>query len=416
MQQKYTRVRFACYTINIMMSIVANLPPILFLIFRSSYGISYSQLGLLILINYMTQLGVDLVFSFLPGKINVHKAVKSTPYFMFAGQLLFAAAPLVFPGNTYIGLAIATVIFSAAAGLGEVLVSPLIAALPSKDPDREMSKLHSVYAWGTVFVVVFSTVFLFLFGADNWQLLALIMLVVPAASVCLFWGVKLPEMDTHGAGQGNKSLFRDKWLWLCCIAIFLGGAAECTMAQWCSGYLEQALSIPKVWGDMFGVALFAVMLGLGRTLYAKFGRNVERVLFLGSVGAALCYLVAALTNAPILGLSACAFTGFCTSMLWPGNLVVAADRFPKGGVFLYAFMAAAGDMGASVGPQLVGVVTDITIASGNAASLADTIGITVEQLGLKAGMLAGMLFPLASIPLLYFFMRRKGKEIKNECL
>ena len=43
------RVRYACYTTNLCMSIVGNLSPILFLTFHSLYGISYSLLGLLIL-------------------------------------------------------------------------------------------------------------------------------------------------------------------------------------------------------------------------------------------------------------------------------------------------------------------------------------------------------------------------------
>ncbi len=410
MRDPHIRVRLACYTINIMMSVVANLPPILFLTFRTLYGISYSQLGLLILINYMTQLGVDLIFSFFSHRINPHKAVRSTPIFMFIGMILLAAAPVLLPNAVFAGLAFATVIFSAAAGLGEVLVSPLIAALPAKDPDREMSKLHSIYAWGTVFVVIFATVFLKLFGTAQWQYLALIMLIIPVVSVCLFHGARLPQMESHGSGTGSASLFKNKWLWLCSFAIFLGGAAECTMAQWSSGYLEQALKIPKVWGDMFGVALFAAMLGLGRTLYAKYGKRIERILFLGSIGAAVCYLCAAITNSALLGLCACAFTGLCTAMLWPGNLVVAAERFPSGGVFLYAFMAAAGDLGASVGPQLVGIITDATVASARAATIAQNLNLTVDQLGMKLGMFTGMLFPLASIPLLYYFLRSKKKE------
>lgn len=182
------------------------------------------------------------------------------------------------------------------------------------------------------------------------------------------------------------------------------------MGQWCSGYLERALGIPKVWGDMFGVALFALMLGLGRTLYAKIGKNIGRILFLGNIGAAICYFLTAVTDSAVIGLIACAFTGFCTSMLWPGNLVVASDLFPNGGVFLFAFMAAAGDTGAAVGPQLVGIITDITIASSKAADLASFWNITVEQLGMKLGMLSGMLFPLAAIPLSYCIMRRRNKE------
>ena len=181
--------------------------------------------------------------------------------------------------------------------------------------------------------------------------------------------------------------------------IFLGGAAECTMAQWSSGYIEKALGIPKVWGDLFGVAIFSLMLGLGRTLYAKFGKNVSKVLLMCAIGATACYFVAAVSPFPILGLIACAFTGFCTSMLWPGSLIVGSDRFPESGVFIYAAMAAGGDLGASIAPQLVGLVSDFAISNETRSSLAANMGLAPDSLGMKLGMLIGMLFPLCAIVL-----------------
>jgi fucose permease len=204
-------------------------------------------------------------------------------------------------------------------------------------------------------------------------------------------------MKTPERASGAVSMLKNKGIWLCIIGIFLGGASECTMAQWSSGYLEAALGIPKVWGDIFGVAMFAVMLGLGRSLYAKYGKGIERVLFLGAVGATVCYLTAAVSSVAILGLVACALTGFCTSMMWPGSLIVASDRFPTGGVFIFAIMAAGGDLGASVGPQLIGIITDTVSANATAQGLAQSLSLSPEQLGMKLGMLVGMLFPLCAI-------------------
>jgi MFS family permease len=176
------------------------------------------------------------------------------------------------------------------------------------------------------------------------------------------------------------------------------------MAQWASGYLEGALGIDKVWGDIFGVALFSVMLGLGRTLYSKIGKNTERVLFLGAIGAFLCYTTAALSGIAVIGLLACAFTGFCVSMLWPGSLIVASKHFPDGGVFIFAMMAAGGDLGASVGPQLIGIITDAVAASGAFANIAP--GISPEQLGMKIGMLVAAIFPLCAI----FIYKKLSKQ------
>ena len=394
---KVRHLKYACYSTNVTMSVVGNLSPLLFLTFRSLYGISYSKLGLLVLINFVTQLGIDLVFSFFSHRFNIPKTVKAIPVIAVAGFGLYALLPVLFPQYAYLGLALGTVIFSAASGLAEVLISPVIAALPADDPDREMSKLHSVYAWGVVGVVIFSTVFLLLAGHESWPWLTLILMSVPALSAILFAGSEIPHMDTPEKATGALKLLKNKGLWLCVLAIFLGGSAECTMAQWCSGYIEQALGIPKVWGDLFGVALFSVMLGTGRTLYAKIGKNIGKVLTFGAVGATVCYFVAAVTGVPAVGLIACAFTGFCTSMLWPGNLVVASSRFPQGGVFIYAMMAAGGDLGASIGPQLVGVITDGVLAAPAAVEIAAKLQMTTEQLGMKAGMLCGMLFPLVAI-------------------
>ena len=407
MKSTYVRVKYACYASSLTMSIVGNLSPILFLTFRSLYGISYSLLGLLVLVNFTTQLIVDLIFSFFSHKFDIPKTVKNMPVIAVIGMLVYAIWPFVWPDKVYTGLLIGTVIFSASSGLAEVLTSPVIAALPAENPDREMSKLHSMYAWGVVGMVLFSTLFLTIFGQQNWEWLALIFVLVPLTSAILFVYSEVPELETPERVQGAMALLKNKTLWWCILAIFIGGASECTMAQWCSGYLEQALHIPKLWGDIFGVALFATMLGIGRSLYAKVGKNVEKALFFGAIGATLCYFVATVSSNPIVGLLACGFTGFCVSMLWPGSLVVVSDRIPTGGVFIYAMMAAGGDLGASVGPQLVGVITDLVMKTEAWILLAAEWGMTAEQFGMKCGMLVGMIFSLAGVLVYFCFVKSK---------
>ncbi len=408
MDSNFKRVKYACYTANLTMSVVGNLPPVLFLTFRSLYNISYSLLGLLILVNFVTQLIVDLILSLFSHRFNMSKTVKSIPIIVILGFLVYAVWPLILPDSAYIGLVIGTIIFSAASGLNEVLISPVIAAIPSPDPDREMGKLHSIYAWGVVFVVILSTLFLLAFGGESWQWLLAAFSIIPLLCTVLFMGSKIPQMDTPKRTSGALKLLKNGGVWLSVLAIFLGGAAECTMAQWASGYIEKALGIPKVWGDVLGVAMFGLMLGLGRTLYAKRGKNIEKVLALGAVGAAVCYVVAAVSNIGWIGLIACAFTGFCVSMLWPGNLVVASNRFPQGGVFIYALMAAGGDLGASVAPQLVGIITDVIIASEKASQLAQGLKLMPEQLGMKAGMLFGAIFPILAIFVYLKFLKTKN--------
>ena len=410
MKSNYRMVKLACYATNSSMSVVSNLPPLLFLTFRPLYGISYSLLGLLVVINFVTQLTVDLIFSFFSHKFNIEKTVRATPLITAIGLVFYALWPYLFPGHVYLGLVLGTIIFSAGCGLAEVLISPVIAAIPSDDPDRQMSALHSVYAWGVVFVILFGTLFLLLFGGQNWQILALILSIIPITASILFGCTKLPPMQTVERATDIHKYLKNKALWFSVFAIFLGGAAECTMAQWCSSYIEKAIGIPKLWGDIFGVAMFSVLLGIGRSTYAKRGKSIGKVLLCCSIGATVCYLVAAVSSVPIIGLIACALTGLCTSMLWPGNLIVAADRFPTAGVFLYAMMAAGGDLGASVAPQLVGIITDAVIANDKLSAMAGNLGLAPDQLGMKLGMLVGMLFPLVGI---FVFIRLRKERVKK---
>ncbi len=410
MKENYKYLKYACYMTNISMSVVANLAPILFLTFRSMYGLSYSLLGLLVLVNFVTQLTVDLTFSFFSHKFNIPKTVKFTPVLTAVGLFVYAVWPCLFPAAVFPGLVIGTVLYSASGGLGEVLISPVIATIPADDPDRELSKLHSVYAWGVVLMVVICTAFILLFGAEKWQILVLLLLCIPISGAILFSRVTIPDMETPGRVYGAVSLLKNKGVWLCIAGIFLGGAAECTMGQWASGYLEQAMHIPKVWGDIFGVALFSVMLGMGRSLYARIGKNAPRVLFYGAIGAVICYFITAVTAWPLVGLFFCAFTGFCVSMLWPGSLIVASDRFPEGGVFIFAMMAAGGDMGASVGPQLVGMITDAVSGSDIFVRIAESLALMPEQLGMKMGMLIGMVFSFLAIPVYYRMWKGEKKR------
>lgn len=403
----YNRLKWAAYTANLSMSVVACLSPLLFVTFRTLYGISFTKLGLLVLINFLTQLGIDLMLSFIPHKFNIKKIVRLIPVLVTIGLLIYAVFPFVFPNHVYIGLLIGTIIFSASSGFNEVLANPLILSIPSDNPDKEISKLHSVYPWGVVGVIIVGTAFLFFVGSRNWQWLAMLFLLIPITSTVLFFSTDMPEIETPQKASGIVKLLKNKMLWLCVAAIFFGGAAEMIMTQWCSAYLEKSMGIPKIWGDLLGMALFALFLGLGRTIYSARGKSVSRVLILGSVGAFLCYITAALTNIAVIGLLACAFTGFCVSMLWPGSILVSSEHFKNGGVFIFAMMASGGDLGAALGPQLLGSVTDKAMTLPVVAQYAEQLSMTAEQLSMKIGILSGAIFPLLAIPFMVAITKKK---------
>ncbi len=416
MDKNTQRVKRGCYLANLTMSVVANLSPLLFLTFHNVYGISFSLLGALVLVNFCTQMLMDFVFSFFSHRFNIGKTVKIAPLLSIAGLVVYALAPFLFKDAIYIGLALGTVIFSASSGLNEVLTTPVVTALPSDNPERDLSMLHSIYAWGVVAVITLITLFLVAFGVEYWFVLPLAFCAVPLASFLMLVGAKVPELETPKKVAGAVGLLKNKSLLLCVFSIFLGGAVELTMAQWGSSYLEQALGIKKVWGDIFGTAVFAMMMGIGRTLYAKKGKNIEKILLLSGISAAVCYLVCILSPLPVIGLIACGLTGLCVAMMWPGSLVVVEKRVPTGGVFLYAMMACGGDLGASLAPQLMGVVTDGVTASAGGASLAARLGISLEQLAMKAGMCVGFIFALLSAFVYFYVWKTRNRDGLSEPL
>ena len=407
-QPNYKRTKHSCYYTYVAMSSIFSLPPLLFVTFHDSYNITYTLLGTLVLINFTTQLTIDLIFSFFSKYFNIRYTLRVMPLLTSLGLFVYALVPMIAPDMAYLGLAVGTVLFSVSAGLSEVLLSPTVAALPSDTPERDMSLLHSLYAWGVLIVVVVSTLFLTFVGTEYWMYLAMFWALLPLVSCYLFFTSPIPDFavnENSSSGGGRKSF----GFILCLMCIFFGSAAENSMTNWVSSYVESALRLPKIWGDIFGMALFAVLLGLARSLYAKYGRNISLVLLCGMAGAVVCYLVAAFSPIPIIALCACVLTGFCTSMLWPGTLIFMEEKFPHLGVAAYALMAAGGDFGASVAPQLLGVVVDSVKAADFAPELAASLSLTANQLAMKAGMLVAAIFPIIGV-VVVIVMRRHFKK------
>ncbi|MBQ7224261.1 MAG: MFS transporter [Clostridia bacterium] len=417
---RYKRTKFACYAAYFTMSSIFCLPPMLFVTLRETFGISYTLLGTLVLVNFCTQLTVDLIFTFFSKKFNVKAIVKVMPLITALGLVIYALVPTLFPNIAYAGLVVGTVVFSVSAGFSEVLLSPMIATIPSDNPQKDMSMLHSLYAFGVLFVVVVSTVFFALFTTASWMHLTLFFALLPVIASVLFFTSPMPDMDTsQSEASVAKSSKRTLGLVLCVACIFFGSCAENAMSNWVSGFMENALGIDKSIGDILGLAMFAVLLGLGRIAYAKWGKNISKILLFGMIGASACYLVVGLVDNVILAVSACFMTGLFTSMLWPGTLILMEEKLPSLGVGAYALMAASGDLGASVAPQLMGVVADSVAGSALGAEIGVAVGLTAEQVGLKAGMLVTSLFPILGIVVVliimnYFKPKKQESLLKTE--
>ena len=230
--------------------------------------------------------------------------------------------------------------------------------------------------------------------------LTVFLALFPLVASYLFATSPMPDMVlSHDSKSGNAKKHHFG-LAFCVACIFLGSCAENTMSSWISGFMENALHIPKTLGDIFGMALFAILLGLTRTWYAKHGRNIMNFLLVSMVGATVCYLVIGLSGNMVLSFMGCVLTGCLTSMLWPGTLILMEEKLPNMGVAAYALMAAGGDCGASVAPQLMGIVVDKVSISSWAEKLSMTVSLAPEQIGMKTVMLVAAVFPLVGTVLL----------------
>ena len=408
--KKFRYTKYTCFYTYLAMSVIFSLPPLLFMTFRNEYGVSYTLLGTLVLTNFLTQLTVDLIFTFFNRFFNLRTTARIMPLLTTLGLLTYAIVPSVFPEHAYIGLLVGTIIFSIAAGLCEVLLSPIVAAIPSDTPDRDMSALHSLYAYGVVMVVVVSTVFFKIFGTENWMYLTIFWAVLPIFASVGFSVFPLPDIDMSNEASGKLPFKRLKLIALLSLCIFLGSSAENSMTNWISSFLENALHLPKTVGDTLGLALFAVLIGLTRTLHSRYGGNISKILLWSMVGASVCYLVIGFSSNMVVSLIACILTGLLTSMLWPGTLILMEEKCPSPGVAAYALMASAGDLGGSVAPQLLGIVVDNVSASNWAIKLSQTLSCSPEQIGLKAGMLVAAIFPVLGVILLIYMIRKFKKN------
>lgn len=385
----------ACYIGNFVQATVINLTPIIFIPLREQFGLSYTQFGFLILINFITQVIVDIVFSRAVDKYGFRIFCVIAHILCVTGFIMFAFTPWLFKSNEYIGFLISTIVFSGSGGLLELLLSAIVDSIPTDEKEKAMSILHSFYAWGQVSVVIITTLFLFLFGSRNWYIIVLVWAILPLINAFLFAKVPLAQKVHESQTMKIRELILNPIFIIAFFAIAFGGASEVTIAQWSSSFMEKGLKLPKLVGDILGMCGFALMLGIGRVIYGIYGNkiNINKVMIYGSFFAIICYIVIAVSPFNSLSLIACCISGICVSLLWPGTLVIASEKLPLAGASLFALLAAGGDIGASLGPWFTGVITDMSEKIIPIQFLRQT-GLTIEQLGLRSGILLSTLYPL----------------------
>ena len=392
MKSKYQKTLIACYLGFITQAITANFAPLLFLTFHRTYQISLGRIAFISTAFFFTQLLIDLFCAKYVDKIGYRKSVVASEILSAAGLIGLAFLPSLLP-DPYVGVLISVIIYAMGSGLIEVLVSPIVEACPFDNKDSVMSLLHSFYCWGSVGVILLSTIFFAIFGIENWRILSCIWALIPLYNTFNFISCPIESLTEEGEGLSIRQLCHIPIFWIALILMVCAGASEISMAQWASAYVESALGISKNIGDIIGPCLFAIMMGISRFFYGKYGEKLDLMKFMIGSGALclVCYLLSALAPLPFLNLVGCAVCGFSVGIMWPGTISIASKKIPLGGTAMFALLAMAGDLGGSVGPGIVGFVTQ------NAND------------NLKVGMLAGCVFPTVLV-LSVLLLKRKRAE------
>ena len=396
-QKNYKKTLIACYLGFVTQAISANFAPLLFLTFKGTYGISLEKIALIPFVFYFTQLLVDLAATKYADKIGYRTCVVASQVLCAAGLVLMAVLPEIL-AVPFVGILISVTLFAIGSGLVEVLVSPIVEACPFENKDGVMSLMHSFFCWGSMGVILGSTIFFAIFGIDNWKILACIWALVPLYNAFNFITCPIERLVEDGKSMGIGKLLKTPIFWLMILLMVCSGASEATMTQWASAFTESALGVSKTVGDLAGPCLFALFMGTARTLHGKFSEKLDlaKVMIVSSIMCAGCYLLASLSTLPILGLAGCALCGLAVGIMWPGSISISAQNCPRGGTAMFAFLALAGDLGAAVSPTMVGSISKM--AGDN----------------LKTGLMVATVFPVALVFGPLILKKKVGKATSRE--
>ena len=377
MKFTYKTTIFACFLGYIVQAIVNNFIPLLFVTLQDTYQIPLTQITVLVTINFSIQLLVDTLASVYMDRIGYRASGVIAHFCCAAGLILLTVLPNIM--DPFAGILFSIAVYAIGGGIIEVLVSPVMESCPTDNKEKAMSLLHSFYCWGHVGVVLISTLFFALAGIEKWRMLTLVWAIVPLVNVYIFSKTPIAPLISEGEkGMSIAELFASKAFWILVLMMICSGASEQAVGQWSSAFAEQGLGMTKAIGDLVGPMTFAVMMGLSRVFYGKYGDKIDLSRFM-TASAILCvgaYLLISLSPWPALSVVGCALCGLTVGIMWPGTFSRAAVVLRRGGTAMFALLALAGDLGCSSGPTLVGIVS----------------GVAGDNM--KLGILAAIVFPL----------------------
>ena len=409
----YKQTNIACYIGYIVQAAVNNFSPLLFVTFNKDFGISLEKIGLIILINFSIQIIIDISSALFVDRIGYRASALLAHIMSFIGFISLGTLPYII--SPFVGIVISTAFLAVGGGLIEVIISPMIEALPNDNKSASMSLLHSFYCWGQVLTVLLSTLIFSLFGIGNWRIAAFVWSLIPLFNIIAFSFVPIASLPMS-EDNAEKKKFRLSCAFICLMILMIcSGATEIAMSQWASLFFESVIGIDKTLGDLLGPCIFALLMGIGRIIGAIFGKKVglENIIFISAILSLIAYLAVSLSTSPVIALIGCALCGLAVSVMWPTTYSLGAKYCPLGGTTMFALFAFAGDIGCTIGPQIVTLVSD-SVSRGKLGNFMTVISGTAETRGLRLGLFFIVIFPIITlISITVLNLYRKKHNVKK---
>lgn len=346
-----------CYAAMMCLAIGINLLPVFLTSIGASFGhdgsLNSEQLGRLGAVAF-----AGLVFGIVTtGPLADRHGAK--PFVILANILTVLGLAGMAASHTFTMLLATVFVVGLGAGMLDMILSPVVAALNPQRRTAAMNWLHSFYPVGAVVTIFIGTLALAL--NVGWRVVCLLSIALPLGLTLAFLPLRFPELVVSAHGRTSlRELCGRPWFLVALGAIFMGGATELGMAQWLPAYAETSLGFSSTVAGV-GLLLFSIAMAVGRMAVGllEASANAYAIMIVGSLLSVVFFLLGAFLGSPAWALAACVAAGFVGSSLWPTMLAVAADRYPDGGATMFAALAAFGNAGGILMPWVIGYVGDI---------------------------------------------------------
>jgi len=315
-----------CYAGMVCLAIAVNLMPVFLTTVRVDLGgrapLTDEQLGRISAITFAGLVGGILFTGPLADRWG------GKPFSVLGTLLIAVGLGALSISRAYSMVLVAVFIMGLGAGILDMVLSPIVAALRPGSRATSLNWLHSFYGIGTVVtVLVGALAFQLVVG---WRTISLTLITVPLLVAFGFVKVDLPPLlsGKEGGRTALRDLCRDSSFLAINVAIFLGVALELGLAQWLPAYAEMSLGFSK-WTGSISLLAFSAAMALGRIFAGLIGRRLDplKLMLNRCWTSVVLFLVACFAPWPAVALSASVAVGLAGSCLWPTTLGVAADIF-----------------------------------------------------------------------------------------